>query len=379
MKQKVYSGEEFKKMLIEKAGVPDGIYNTAILMYNGIIYYLSNMPNETIHDPLTFKISGDYIISDFIFNITTIEIIIDYSLLYDKRLGFDSAGNVSFNDLDHKFMLKTADYSPENNKTIFIFNYDRNYSVKVQHVLKYFKNNKDTTINNLTHELKHKFDEIKKPLNPLVKAADYKSYDYVSGIPSIDFMMYGMYYTSQKEMLVKNSEFYSMLRNDNVTKKEFNNYLINTQNYKTLSYLRNLTLDKVIDDIKKNFMNQVSNIVGEIGANMTDDEKIYEILKLVYVGITNLKLDYINSKLKKASNVIFNSLKANEDFYNNEVKKINNTECKDFFSKKLKDVNIKADEAIKKLSTLYDTLKEERGFWVTTVLGGKRDKNYVVK
>lgn len=359
--------EELKELLVEKMGVPDRIYETSLLFYDKIVEYLSNNKEVKVNPTLKFQINGDFNIDDFKFNESAIEFRIDYANLFNKKLTIDFIANSSKDVLLDKFKLNTLEYSYENNKTIFVFNYDISYpTVQLVHILNYFNENKNYLISSLSHELKHKFDEIKKPLTPLMKSADYHSYNYRSTIPSIDYFIQGMYLTSDYELLVKNSEFYAYLKQAGVTKETFNNFLINSEIYKTLNRLKTLTIEILIDNTKKLYMPDVDNLLMTTRNyinGMSVDDKINSLFKIVYTGISNLKLEYLNSKLSDPTSVIVNSYLSNEEFYQKEVLRVSSVDYMEFFTNKLKEINQKSNEAIRKLSKLYDMVSEERQKW----------------
>ena len=361
--KKVYTGAEIKEWLFEKTGVPDGIYETSVLFYNKIIEYLNNNKDKSINDSLQFVINGDFNISDFKFNESTIEFKIDYSHLYSKKLEINHMGEISTDIMIDNFILKTLEYSPENNKIIIVFNYNINSSVKCINILKYFKKNKDYLLSSLTHELKHRFDDIKQPLNSLMKTSDYRSYDYKSTIPSIDYFIHGMYYTSQYESLVKNSEFYALLKTSKTTKSTFNEFITNSEMYKTLKFLTTLNLNMIIDNISKLYLKEVDQLLlvaNHYDENMSVDDKIGLVLKIAYVGISNLKLSYLNSKLSLPTNVIVNSYLSNKDFYEKELNRLNNLNYINYYNKKLGEINIESNKCLRKLSKLYDMVQEQR-------------------
>lgn len=367
--KKVYSGSEIKEILSERLGVPDNIYQASVLFYNEIIKYLGNNKDLKINNKINFLINGDFKISDFIFNESSIEIVVDYSAMYNKDLTIDFIGNKSKTSVVDNFKLNTFDYSPENNKTTFVFNYDINYTVKCVHVLKYFLNNKEQIITSLTHELKHKFDDFKKPTNSLIKQAEYDSYNYDSKIQPIDFLIYGMYCTSDTEKFVKNSEFYSELENSGIKKEDFKQFLLNSKIYKTYKFFSTLTLQMTIDNIKGNYMNEVDKLLfstNNYNENMTVDEKIDLVFKITYLGVSNLKLTYLNSKLSSPTIGIVKSYLTNDEFYQKQLLKIKNNTHINFFNSKLNEINSTSTSVLKRLTKLYDILKEENTFWPVT-------------
>lgn len=366
-----YSGSELKKIILnEKNGVPDGLYQTSVEFYNKIIEFLTNNKNKTIDNGLNFIINGNFNISDFKFNESKIEIIVDYSNMYSTKLELDKAFDASTTKIVDKFYLKTLEYSPENNKTTFKFNYDNNYRIQCIHILKFFTQNKSEIIIILNHELKHRYDNIKKPVNNILKVVDYKSFNYRSKLPPIDHFIYAMYYISNYEKNVKNSEFYALLRQSNITKETFTKTLVDSEMYRLLKNLSTLSLDRIKTAIEKYYIKELDDmllVTKNYNKSMSLDEKIQTALEITYVGISNLKLSYLNMELNSPTNIIINSYLTNENFYNEEKNKLDDMFYLNYYNKKLKEINTEATKCLKKLSKLYNMVQEQRKITFETI------------
>jgi len=359
--EKVYNGEEFKRIIFETAGIPENILECSDLLYSKIFEHLNNNKNEPIPMWKEFFVEGNFRIMDFEVNKIRVRIVID-RVKYDKNIEFKNGGNVDNAILTNNYKLKTQEYSIENNYLLLTFETSANYIVTFINILKYFKNNEEYIKSVIVHELKHAFDDFKKPLSPLLKHGEYKGYDYRTDIPPINNLIYGMYYTHDFERLVRNTEFYSLLNQRNIKKSEFNDFLVNSETYQIIKKMRDLTLDKIINTIKLSYLAEVDNFLITLKYNpeiYTPDQKIDIVFEKTYDGIKDLTIEYLGKFLLDVSKPILNSMQQRRLFYDKEVQKKANADYMKYFNDKIKEINKNADLIIHKIGKLYDLLNEE--------------------
>lgn len=364
MKEIKISGIEFKKLLMESSGVPNGIYETSLKVYNDIISYLNNNNKQIIESDIDFIINKEYYISDFKIKNIKIEIVVDYQL-NSLPLNIKYVGNYNKKEITNDFKIKEIEYNVESNKTIFNFSAKTGYILNLQNILKYFKTNEDYIISAIAHEFKHKYDSFKKPINPIIKHAEYQSMEYNSTIPTIDYIIKGMYLTSDFEKLVKNSEFYALLRQKNINKTQFNDFLLKSETYTILNDYRNIKFEDIINKTKEKYIDNVNDFLINLNYSidkMSIDTKINLCLTVTFLAINDLKLDYIYKKLFSPTSEIFLNFKENEIYYKKMVTKTNSETTTLFFKNKIKEINYNSDIMIKKLSKLYTLMHENKTF-----------------
>lgn len=359
--KKTFTIKEIKSYIFETAGVPDNILECSDLLFNKIIEHLSENKNEPIYIKSEFIINGNFRIADF--DMRQVKVVFNLnSIRKEKGIELNSAGIKGKQTLISNFRIKELDYSIENKHLLFKLDYSGGYTVNNIHILKFFKDNKDYIHSIISHELKHVYDDFKKPLNSIISQADYNSYQEDTNIPPLNNLVYAMYYTSNFEKTVKNTEFYSILKNKHIKKSEFNEFLKNSEEYQMLKQMRSLTFEKLENSLKNNFYEQVKNFLKQTGWKVelyTVEQNVDRVLELLYIQISNNKLNYLKDFLLNVTQPIIKDVLNNEKFYNKEKLKINNADYILFFRNKIKQINIGSDSMIKNIGKLYVLLNED--------------------
>ena len=367
--KKSFTGKEFKELIYETAGVPDNILETSDLLYSKIVEYLTNNRNEPINMSAEFVVDGDFIIgklpetgeNDFITN--QIKVVIKIKNIRPiTDIGFVGAGHESKTELASNFRIKELKFSVENHSINFDFEYSAKYKIQFIHLLKYFNNNTDYIKSVIAHELKHVYDGFKKPVTHINTNADYKSYEYNANIPPVNNLIYAMYYTSNFERTVKNSEFYTTLTLKLIKKSEFNNFLNNSEEYQVVKKMRDLTFEKLINSMKTTYYGEVKNFLILAGFKpemYSVDQNIDKVFELVYLGINKLKLEYLSKFLLNTSKPIISDIKKNYDYYKKEEENNFDVDYIKYFKDKIRDINKRADVMIHQIGKLYILLTEE--------------------
>jgi len=234
----------------------------------------------------------------------------------------------------------------------------------------------------IAHELKHKYDKQAKELDLVGRDAEYTATQRMStfGIPVIDhkFFRY-MYYISIAENLVRTTEVASELKSKNITKSQFKEFLENNSVYKEFIEIKNFTFNSLIEGMKEQ-MNRVDALLEHIGAdpeNMSENEKIDEVLNLVYVNLVNLRMGIFNDMISDKADDIRNFLKLmsknvpsfleddnkekmenlRNKFLNYLIKFQNNPT--EFFEDECEKFNYISTKMLKKISKLYAMAKDD--------------------
>jgi hypothetical protein len=234
----------------------------------------------------------------------------------------------------------------------------------------------------IAHELKHKYDKQAKELDLVGRDAEYTATQRMStfGIPVIDhkFFRY-MYYTSIAENLVRTTEVASELKSKSITKSQFKEFLENNSVYKEFIEIKNFTFNSLIEGMKEQ-MNRVDALLEHIGTdpeNMSENEKIDEVLNLVYVNLVNLRMGIFNDMISDKADEIRNFLKLMSknvpSFLEDDNKeKMDNLRTKflnylikfqnnptGFFEDECEKFNYISTKMLKKISKLYAMAKDD--------------------
>jgi hypothetical protein len=154
------------------------------------------------------------------------------------------------------------------------------------------KNNADNTVSSLAHELKHAYDNYKKPVEKLVDRSNYAGFQRArSGVRPMDQFMFNMYFINQIENLVRPTESYvEMVSNGVVTKEQFLKFLLNSKTYKTLVKMRDYSFDDLKNELKEyepQIDEYLDNTVNNYDSSSMDiDEKVNYFLKIFAIKIS---------------------------------------------------------------------------------------------
>ena len=163
-------------------------------------------------------------------------------------------------------------------------------------------NNKESHLSSVAHELKHKYDKQVKKFDLIGRDAEYVMTQRYGnfGIPVIDhqFMRY-LYYAHLTENLVRSVEVASEMREKNITKSQFYEYITKNRVYKELQEIKNFTFEKFINLIYQQ-MDRVDKLLEHLGEdyeNMSDSEKIRRVLEVVYLRCNRSAVPALQSQV----------------------------------------------------------------------------------
>lgn len=346
-----------KKEFKEALGVPQNITNTAVQIYNDI---MSHIPKDADFEDLNgyeTEIEGDYQFAGLKINDVNFEIEIrkheDLVLL-----GMATSDN---SKLENNFNLKT--------KTSKIFNLSFKYvgpeTTTGEDIIKHMVDDRLEYIGSIAHELKHKYDYFKKPVNSLSKRVKY---DVGSGrgfgsIETINEFIHFLYYGHVIESLVRPSEIAAIIESGGITKKDFYKFLTDTRTYQRLNELKNFTYEKFYDGIK-NEIDKVKDLFDHNDISYegeTDDEIVDEALRLLYLNLRDWKAENMHRRLVSGFHEMFLGFSGEKEiFFNNYLKSISkfDEDYEKFFHYEIKLFNHVGTKMIKKIAKLYDLARE---------------------
>ena len=377
---KIIITESQLKFINEALGVPDSILTAAEEMFDIVVNDVKSIDEKED----TYAFSGDL---DFELGDKKKIVIDGYELTVnvEELDGYD--GNVlvmsmgmgqSFN-FDREVMMKRIE--PSTTAEIEItFGVSENwephelYDTIMKERVKY--------LSSIAHELKHKYDKQAKELDLVGRDAEYTATQRMStfGIPVIDhkFFRY-VYYISIAENLVRTTEVASELKSKNITKSQFKEFLENNNVYKEFIEIKNFTFNSLIEGMKEQ-MDRVDALLEYIGAdpeNMSENEKIDEVLNLVYVNLVNLRMGIFNDMISDKADEIRNFLKLMSKnvpsfMEDDDKEKMDNLRSKflnylikfqndptGFFEAECEKFNYISTKMLKKISKLYALAKDD--------------------
>ena len=377
---KIIITESQLKFINEALGVPDSILTAAEEMFDIVVNDVKSIDEKED----TYAFSGDL---DFELGDKKKIVIDGYELTvnveeldgYDGNVLIMSMGMGQSFNFDREVMMKRIE--PSTTAEIEItFGVSENwephelYDTIMKERVKY--------LSSIAHELKHKYDKQAKELDLVGRDAEYTATQRMStfGIPVIDhkFFRY-MYYISIAENLVRTTEVASELKSKNITKSQFKEFLENNNVYKEFIEIKNFTFNSLIEGMKEQ-MDRVDALLEYIGAdpeNMSENEKIDEVLNLVYVNLVNLRMGIFNDMISDKADEIRNFLKLMSKnvpsfMEDDDKEKMDNLRSKflnylikfqndptEFFVAECEKFNYISTKMLKKISKLYAMAKDD--------------------
>jgi hypothetical protein len=349
-----------KKRLNEMMGVPDNIYETALELYELLDEKLSkaNLDDLTSEDGETFNLKSNFRISDFNFNN------VEFSIKIERHTELES----------NEFIISKTSITVENKfpsgDDVKRKNVKNDYLIMrsiilapidftMEEFLNFFHTKKNEMVNTLSHELMHAYDHYKSNYDSSYERSRYEaSAGRRFGIPAVNSFLHNLYYISAIENLVRPTEVLSDIKLNKINQKEFLNFLLKHETYTTLKKISKFTLEGFKSELKKE-MDNIDELFKHLKIyrdDMSDDDKINEVLRLVFVNILNWRADSFrdlitSSFIEKIMGFSGEKGKVFDKFINS-IRKFKTPES--FFEYEGENFRLVANKMIKKLSKLYD-------------------------
>jgi hypothetical protein len=354
-----------KKEFNEAVGVPEGIVDAGKRLYNDMKSQLKSMLNinQTEYD-FDFKPTEPYKIGDMEIDDVNMKVTLhpiegdDYGSsnmqVFKPQKLKDDGKNVVFMSV-----------SPGGNIKL---NIDKPVPEDwtVQGVIDSFEKDKVQGVSSFSHELKHEYDDFKKPVGSPSHVADYHAKVKFMGVPvkALQRLFYDLYYMDKVENLVRPTELYSKLKMKGVKKSGFLDYF--KKEYSHILDAMKFNVDDLIKELYEN-MDEVENILYQIEDldvdvdDMTDNEKVNELLRTAYISFSNTSGENLrNMLLTNPLEIIFGLSGNKEDYFQKHIRK--NTKREDnpieFYKDAEKYLKNTGRKVIKKMSKVYSLLPD---------------------
>lgn len=246
-------------------------------------------------------------------------------------------------------------------------------------ILDTMKKNDDNSISSLAHELKHAYDNFKKPIEKVVNRSNYAGFQRSrSGVRPMDQFMFNMYFINQIENLVRPTETYTeMVSQGVVTKEQFLKFLLNSKTYKTLVNMRDYSFEKLVEDLKgyeTEIDNYLNNTVDDYdSSSLNVDDKVQYFLK-IFAHVTAQKVHDVRKSMLSPVTNLFQLLFGGSD--NPEADKFLDSTLSDltkmmnnpnkFYYTSIENMKKIAIKMMKKLSKLYSLLNKDKTITIET-------------
>jgi hypothetical protein len=371
-------------MIIKEAlGVPNSILEASEELYEVFADNLKSITDK--ESSYKFRDDIDVVLGDkkkIMLDEYTLEVEVQEVDDFHKKLTSD--GNVKISSMgmsqqfrfDRDIMMKRTALSASAG---FIIVYYASPEWEPQDLYKEFIRDKDHSIGSLAHELKHKYDKQVKPIDLIGKDAEYAAIDKLPSfyVPEVDdeFVRY-IYFTDGAEDLVRATEVASNMRSKGISKSQFREFLQNNITFKTLVDIKNFTFEKLVKGIYNNLeiVDAIFDSIGVDTEGMSDTDKVERFLNIIYVNISNMKLNEFENYVSRSENTFTQFLRAmgapvdnNDDDvkiekialkFQNYVLKYRDNPIQ-FFKSEIDRFHKVSDQAVKRISKLYAMAKDD--------------------
>lgn len=289
-----------KTPLQEKLGVPTNLIPSAVKLYDSVLEYIENNVNKE-DDEYEFTLNPEppYQLGDV--EIHTVEI----------KITIHHTSEVSSVDyLSMGVRAKSRYFKPGITRILSkdgIADIDIDIvtpiEYEVQDIVDWFKKDKSELLSSLAHELKHVFDNEKKTIEKMSTRSGYSAAQKTRfGLPPLDKLAFNIYYTHLIENLVRPTEILAYLETDKIDKRSFLEYLKSNKTYQKLMDVKQWSLSDTINDIEKNYMSRVNDILDMVDESMegsSDREKVNFILDLWVRNYLNNNMESFESQMSE--------------------------------------------------------------------------------
>lgn len=367
-----------KKLLSEAVGVPENILDKGKELYEIVKDQLKNLTS----------IEGDYEIEDIEIDLTVSDVNfthLNMMVKVDEIEEYDGdealiasmgVGN-EFNFEEGIMMQVNAESSSIDLFIQFIVseNWDESDLYDA------FVKDKTHSISVMSHELMHRFRRTKKPKGLAGDTADYQAYSSSGlnfGIPVLSEFMRFSYFIQNEENVVRPTEVASRMVEMGITREQFYNFITEDQVFKELKQIQNFSFEYLINSLKEQ-MDRVDELLDYAGEDIEDkseDEKIIMVLELVYINLSNAKMENFEKFVLTKQEMMFSQLGPFAQLmgakppsenkvkllkkYQNHVTKYANREI-DFFKDECERFNYVATKLMKRISKIYALIPDEKG------------------
>jgi hypothetical protein len=355
-----------KNILNEALGVPEGILESAERLYKMCFSRISKITDPILNgsdeEDYKFIIRSNFKISDYTFTKINLTINfvetdqVDTVELYSMGINHQS----QFNDR----LLKLITIMSPNEVSISI-QFALTDTAKISDVIELCKRSKDIMTASLSHELKHAYDHYKKPTQSITQISKYQGLQKTGfQIKPISLFLYYLYFVHGVENLVRPTELSSLMKSNKIGKKDFYDFLTNSKMYTMMRNINNFTYEGLKSELK-DYIPQIDEILNRVSEKTfnTDEEKIDEILRLVYVNLINNTLNTTKSiMVNNFTESMLGFAGEKDELFRKIVKSVLKFEDNEkkfylFEEKKFKHIS---GIMMKKLSKLYSMAKDEK-------------------
>jgi len=375
---KIIITESQYNLIKEATGVPENILNEARVLYNIVKDKLKEINSTDKKEYLFENIKIDLTVSDINFKNLNFIVNVDELENYDGTEPIIAAMGVGNEfDFDEGMMiLLNKETSTIDLQIQFIVS----EGWEASDLYMVFIEQKIHNTSIMAHELMHRFRRSKKSKGLAGDTADYQSYSSGKlnfGIPIItEFMRYS-YFIQNEENVVRPTEVASRMIQNGITREKFYEFLMEDSVIKELKKIQNFSFEYLTQGLYDQ-MDKVFALLehaGEKPKKNSPEKNIKMVLELVYINLSNLKMEFFESFILSHEEQIFSKMGPLSQLfggkeptenkskllkkYQNHVTKYENKEM-DFFKDECERFNYVTTKLIKRISKVYSLIPDEK-------------------
>ncbi len=353
--------ELIRKVIKEEVGVPNNIVNVANQIFNYVIENISDTDTVEEINNVKFYYEGKFLIGDLKFKM--IEYMFQFYIGNDYEIGIAGMATGGGFKVTRKFKIKST---LDKNDFHIEFVMTAPPETTGKDIKDYMKKEKIQFISSITHELKHKYDDFKKPKTSLTSRGEYVAItnNNFDNITPINEFIRNLYFTHTIENLVRPSELAGAIDAGEITKKGFYKFLTNNRVFKYLKEIQGFTYEGFREQLK-NDIDKIKTSFDDNGVDyegLSDDEIVDKVLELLLLNLREWKMEtvrgfLINNPLEN----LFGFRGAKGEFFNNYLRKLSKYggDFEKYFKYEEKMFNFVATKMIKKISKVYSMAKND--------------------
>lgn len=347
----------WSKLLSEEVGVPKNILISSEKLYKELLDNISSL--TSVEDNYEFEIKSDFKISDLKFE----QINIDLEIKVLEHMSEPDTISMGFK-LQSKIKEPKFNLEHQINDIVdlnILIGFPNEWDLT--DLKNYIVEDKVDITSSLAHELKHFFDYRMKPEGSSIEMTKYKSYSETNiGIPPIDKFIFALYFTHSIENLVRPTQLASSVKSHNITQKEFYDFFVNSELFKTLKQIQTSSFENFIGEMFqyipkiRKFLRDNSNITDAM--SMSEYEVIDVVMDMTYNSLSNNQASTMHGMLISSPlEMLLGFMGDKEEFFNKFLRDIRKYEDgSEFFESEFKFFERVSTKMIKKISKIYSLI-----------------------
>ena len=356
-----------KKLISERLGVPSGIYQAAVTVYEEFIKnFIDELDESVTGYQIDYNLNPPVKIEDLTIKEIKfkVEITETNKVKAPKIMGWAHHSSLKSETDDEKPEFIYHEFTGTV-KLQFDLVVPENWNVEDLKIF-LFENYKES-ISSIAHELKHQYDEFKSKKANLRVLVNYQAAKKMIGsLPPLRQLAFDLYYVANIESLVRPSQIATEMILNDIDKRQFLTFLTSTETYKELRRISQFSkenfknsLHNYIDDIKEIF--EENNV--DFDEDQSDDEIVENMIKLWIKTYRNRNIELFHYLIStnRLENVFgFSGKKLGwlKKFVKNKLDKIMSDPDK-FLDKTENLFKFVSTKMMKKIAKLYDYIGEQ--------------------